>query len=158
PLIHFSRDIEQLCHEWESSDLLVVNGCGIPIKYWGEFFKKSKIRSENSAWDSIKVELGNWKFITEEWQRFPSANAFWGEYLNTTTQSRLTYQQILNRLTLRRKENAAQDAANARNFFGGNLDHPDAYGAFRSLKCGQTHILSKDDAIRKKWKDLLNND
>ncbi|KAG1887561.1 hypothetical protein F4604DRAFT_1916351 [Suillus subluteus] len=49
PLIHFSRDIERLCSEWESSDLPIVNGRGIPIKYWGEFFKKSKTRSENSA-------------------------------------------------------------------------------------------------------------
>ncbi|KAG2082480.1 uncharacterized protein F5147DRAFT_660488 [Suillus discolor] len=113
PLIHFSRDIERLCCEWESSDLLTVNGRGIPIKYWGEFFKKSKTRSENSAWDSIKVEWGNWKFIAEEWQCFPSADAFRGEYSNATTQSRLTYQQILDRLTLHRKENAAQDAADA---------------------------------------------
>jgi len=59
---------------------------------------------------------------------------------------------------LHRKENAAQDAADAQNFFGGNLDHPDACGAFWYLKHGQTHILSKDDAIAKKWKDLLNND
>lgn len=55
-------------------------------------------------------------------------------------------------------ENAARDAADARTFFGGNLDHPDASGAFRYLKCGQTHILSKDDAIAKKWRELLNND
>lgn len=158
PLIHFSRDIEQLCREWESSDLLVVNGRGIPIKYWGEFFKKSKTRGRNSAWDSIKVEWGNWKFIAEEWQGFPSAETFWAEYSNPTTRSRFTYQQILNRLTSRRMENAARDAADARTFFGGNLDHPDANGAFRYLKCGQTHILSKDDAIAKKWRELLNND
>jgi hypothetical protein len=42
-----------------------VNGHGIPIKYWGEFFKKLKTRSKNSAWDSIKVEWGNWKVSGE---------------------------------------------------------------------------------------------
>jgi hypothetical protein len=67
----------------------------------------------------------------------------------------LAYQQILNQLTLRRTENAAQDAVNARTFFGGNLNHPDANGAFEYFKRGQTHILSKDDAIAKKWKGLL---
>jgi hypothetical protein len=63
PLIHLSGDIERLSREWESSDLLVVNGRGnsIPVKYWGEFFKKSKAHGRNSAWDSIKVEWGNWK-------------------------------------------------------------------------------------------------
>ncbi|KAG1823835.1 uncharacterized protein BJ212DRAFT_1296371 [Suillus subaureus] len=40
----------------------------------------------------------------------------------------------------------------------GNLDHPDAHGAFQYLKRGQTHVLSKDDAIAKKWKELLDND
>jgi hypothetical protein len=55
-------------------------------------------------------------------------------------------------------ENAARDAADAHTFFGGNLDHPDGSGAFQYLKCGQTHILSKDDAIVKKWRELLNND
>ncbi|KAG1766272.1 hypothetical protein EDD22DRAFT_845006 [Suillus occidentalis] len=71
---------------------------------------------------------------------------------------RFTYQQILNWLTSCRMENAARDAADAHTFFGGNLDHPDGSGAFRYLKCGQTHILSKDDAIVKKWRELLNND
>jgi len=67
PLIHFSGDIERLCHEWKSSNLLTVNGHGIPIKYWGEFFKKSKGRAlSHSAWDSIKVEWGNWKVCCEK--------------------------------------------------------------------------------------------
>jgi hypothetical protein len=43
-------------------------------------------------------------------------------------------------------------------FFGRNLNHPDAHGAFQYFKCGQTHILSKDDAIAKKWKELLVSD
>jgi hypothetical protein len=60
PLIHFSGDIEQLCREWKESNLLTVDGCWIPVKYWGEFFKKSKGHA-HSVWDSIKVEWGNWK-------------------------------------------------------------------------------------------------
>ncbi|KAJ8593715.1 hypothetical protein M405DRAFT_699270, partial [Rhizopogon salebrosus TDB-379] len=158
PLIHLSKDIQQLCQEWESSKLLVVNGRGIPVKFWGEFFKKSKTRMEFSAWDSIKVEWGNWKFIAEEWQCFPSAEAFWKEYSSPETGSRLAYQQILNQLSLRRTENAARDAADARTFFGGNLNHPDANGAFQYLKRSQTHVLSKDDAIAKKWRELLESD
>jgi hypothetical protein len=59
---------------------------------------------------------------------------------------------------LRRTENAARDAADARTFFGGNLNHPDANGAFQYLKRSQTHVLSKDDAIAKKWRELLESD
>ncbi|OAX32032.1 hypothetical protein K503DRAFT_777073 [Rhizopogon vinicolor AM-OR11-026] len=61
PLIHLSGNIERLFREWEFSDLFIVNGHGIPVKYWGEFFKKSKTHGGNSAWDSIKVEWGNRK-------------------------------------------------------------------------------------------------
>ena len=68
------------------------------------------------------------------------------------------YQQILNRLASRRTEDAVQDAANARTFFEGNLNHPDANGAFQYLKRGQTHVLRKDNAIAKKWRELLDND
>ncbi|KAJ8588834.1 hypothetical protein M405DRAFT_862618 [Rhizopogon salebrosus TDB-379] len=81
----------------EVPNLRVVNGRGTPVKFWGEFFKKSKTRMGFSAWDCItEVE--------------------------------------------------------------GNLDHPDANGAFRYLKRSQTHILSKDDDIAKKWTELLKND
>jgi len=59
---------------------------------------------------------------------------------------------------VRRTENAAQDAVNARTFFGRNFNHPDTNGAFQYFKCGQTHILSKDDAIAKKWKEPLESD
>jgi hypothetical protein len=60
PTIHLSKDINWLCEEWEESNLLVVNGCGIPVKYWGEFYKKGKgVRM--AAWDALQVEWGNWK-------------------------------------------------------------------------------------------------
>ncbi|KAG2352427.1 hypothetical protein BDR07DRAFT_1498363 [Suillus spraguei] len=152
PLIHFSGDIERLCREWKESNLLTVNGRGIPVKYWGEFFKKSKGRA-HSVWDSIKVEWGNCK---RRWERFSDADAFWSEYSNPETHNKLLYQQILNRLVVRRAEKAAQDAADAREFFGGNLDCPDADGAFQYSKRGRTHLLSKDDTVAKRWKELLN--
>ncbi|KAG2036603.1 hypothetical protein BDR03DRAFT_982886 [Suillus americanus] len=127
----------------------------IPVKYWGEFFKKSKGHA-HSVWDSIKVEWGNWKFIAEEWERFSDADAFWSEYSNPETHNKLLYQQILNCLVVHRAEKAAQDAADAQEFFGGNLNCPDADRAFQYSKRGRTHLLSKDDAIAKRWKELLN--
>jgi hypothetical protein len=60
PTVHLSKDINQLCEEWEESNLLVVNGRGIPVKYWGEFYKKGK-GVKTAAWDALRVEWGNWK-------------------------------------------------------------------------------------------------
>ena len=61
--IHLSQDISRLCREWEASNLLVVNGRGIPVKYWGEFYKRGK-GVKTSAWDALRVEWGNWKVST----------------------------------------------------------------------------------------------
>ena len=44
---------------------------------------------------------------------------------------RLCYQQILNRIASTRIASDAQDAANARLFVGGNLEHPNAIGQWR---------------------------
>lgn len=63
PTMHLSGDISRLCREWEESNLLVVNGRGIPIKYWGEFYKKGK-GIKTTAWDALRVEWGNWKVGT----------------------------------------------------------------------------------------------
>jgi hypothetical protein len=60
PTVHLSKDINRLCEEWEESNLLVVNGHGIPVKYWGEFYKKGK-GVKTAAWDVLRVEWGNWK-------------------------------------------------------------------------------------------------
>jgi len=74
--------------------------------------------------------------------------------LRPATGGRLAYQQILNQLSAPNRE----CSTDARTFFRRNLDHPDANGAFRYLKRSQTHILSKDDDIAKKWTELIEND
>jgi hypothetical protein len=40
-------------------------------------------------------------------------------------------------------------------FFGGDLDNPLAEGAFRYTKGGKSYLSSKDDAVAKKWRELL---
>ncbi|KAG1814829.1 hypothetical protein EV424DRAFT_1541317 [Suillus variegatus] len=116
--------------EWESSNLLCVGGRGIPVKYWGEFYKRGK-GVKNTAWDALRVEWGNWKFIAEERQHYPDTASFWRAFT------------------------ATQDANDARTFFDGNLDHPLAQGAFRYTKGGKSYVSSKDDAVAKKWRELL---
>ncbi|KAG1892992.1 uncharacterized protein F5891DRAFT_1196959 [Suillus fuscotomentosus] len=153
PTVHLSKDINQLCEEWEESNLLVVNGRGIPVKYWGEFYKKGK-GVKTAAWDALRVEWGNWKFIAEERQRYPDNTSFWRAFSDENSKI-FSYQQILNRLAEHRVSAAARDAKDARDFFGGNLNHPLARGAFCYTKGGRAYLSSKDDAVAKKWRELL---
>ena len=48
-----------------------------------------------------------------------------------------------------------QDAANARLFFGGNLEHPTANGAFCCTRSGKSYVLTKDGSIAVIWRTLL---
>ncbi|KAG1747414.1 hypothetical protein EDB19DRAFT_1949199 [Suillus lakei] len=105
PTVHLSKDINWLCEEWEESNLLVVNGRGIPVKYWGEFYKKGK-GVKTAAWDALRVEWGNWKFIAEERQRYPDNTSFWRAFSDENSKV-FSYQQILNRLAEHRVSAAA---------------------------------------------------
>ena len=60
PARHFSDNISGLFEHWHCSDYLVVNGRGIPIKYWPEFYKAKK-GFKAGTWKAIRVEWGNWK-------------------------------------------------------------------------------------------------
>ena len=62
PAKHFSEDIDGLFEQWNNSDLLVVNGRSIPIKYWPQFYQAKK-GIKSGAWKAIRVEWGNWKVL-----------------------------------------------------------------------------------------------
>ncbi|KAG1901624.1 uncharacterized protein F5891DRAFT_1187498 [Suillus fuscotomentosus] len=124
---------------------MCVGGRGIPVKHWGGFYKRAK-GVKTTAWDALRVEWGNWKFIAKERQRYPDTASFWHAFSDRNGK-RFSYQQILNSIAEQRTSAAAQDANNARTFFGGNLDHPLAQGAFRYAKGSKMYLLSKDDAV-----------
>ncbi|KAG1763968.1 hypothetical protein EV702DRAFT_1051544 [Suillus placidus] len=146
PAVRFSTDVSALFREWHCSMYLVVNGRGIPIKYWGEVYKRCA--GENSkAWALCK-------FIVEERSRFASDDAFWAAWSDASGQ-RTGYTQICNTLQRQRVQRDAQDAAAARTFFGGSLGHSDAQGAFTYMKSGVARLMSKDVDVARKWRDLL---
>jgi hypothetical protein len=172
PAILFSKDIDRLFHEWEDSTLLCVNGRNIPIKYWPEFYKKSKGVKEN-AWGALRTKWDNWKvrsaqssvprhsltclkpqFIVTERQAHSDNTSFWRKFSDSNGQ-RLGYQKVLQALKKERKAIATHHATNARTFFGGNLDHPDAGGAFRYVRTGQWLVCTEEDAIAQRWLKLL---
>ncbi|KAG1793661.1 uncharacterized protein HD556DRAFT_1443451 [Suillus plorans] len=124
-----------------------------PIKHWGEFYKRAK-GIKSTAWDALRVEWGNWKFIAEERQKYLDNDSFW-EAFSDGNGRKFSYQQILNRLAEYQISAVAQDANDARTFFHGNLNHPMARRAFCYTKAGKTYLSSKDDAIARKWRELL---
>ncbi|KAG0694258.1 hypothetical protein DFH29DRAFT_880845 [Suillus ampliporus] len=153
PAVRFSTDVSALFREWHCSTYLVVNRRGIPIKYWGEVYKKCA--GENSkAWALRKVQWGQWKFIIEERSRFASDDAFWAAWSDASGQ-RTGYTQICDTLQRQRVQRDAQDATAARTFFGGSLGHSDAQGAFTYSKSGVARLMSKDVDVARKWRDLL---
>ncbi|KAJ7683606.1 hypothetical protein B0H14DRAFT_2162903, partial [Mycena olivaceomarginata] len=156
PNIHFSTDLSRLFQEWESSTLLMVNGRGIAIKHWPLFYRRRKqgTHHKNGAWDKMRTEWGNWKFLVEERQKFGAEDEFWTGY-STAEGVHLRYQQILDVLKEARESRDNSDAAAARKFFGGNLDHPAADGAFAYKKSGQWRIKDKDSAVAEIWRELL---
>lgn len=64
PAITFSQDLSALFTEWHCSDKLVVNGRGIPIKYWPLFYH-SKHGIKRGAWKALRTVWGNWKVRTK---------------------------------------------------------------------------------------------
>jgi len=94
------------------------------------------------------------QFIAEERQMYPDEDSFWNAFSDENG-NRYSYQQVLDRLTERRMTAAMRDAGDARIFFGGNLDHPLADGAFRYKKSGKSCLSSKDDVVARKWRELL---
>lgn len=158
PVRHFSKNIELLFDHWTTSNILSINGCGIPLQYWPNVYKAlGRIGLKAKAWEAIKVEWGNWKFVVEARNSFGSIEAFW-EAFTDENGSRLSFQAILNVLKDKREETDAADAQAARTFFGGDLDHPNAKGAFRYTKSGQSYLVTKPSVIAKKWKELLKTD
>ena len=174
PSIVFSHDLSALFAAWHCSDALVVNGRGIPIKYWPLFYH-AKNGIKGGAWKALRTIWGNWKvclvkltskadikffnlalqFVVEERERFESDDAFWDMY--SANNVHLDYTTILKRLADNRASQAQQDVHDVMLFFDGNLSHPNANGAFTYTSGKTTKVLTKAGDISKKWRALLSN-
>ncbi|KAG2144163.1 uncharacterized protein EDB93DRAFT_548037 [Suillus bovinus] len=72
-----------------------------------------------------------------------------------TNGQRVGYTKLCDTLQRQRMARDTRDAAAARSFFDGNLDHPDAQGIFRYAKSGVSKLMSKDVDVARKWRELL---
>ncbi|KAH9840011.1 uncharacterized protein C8Q71DRAFT_703190 [Rhodofomes roseus] len=157
PAVHFSDNISALFREWHESRRLVVAGHGIPIKYWDKLYQKRNGFVNTDAWRAIKVEWGNWKFLVDEHARFPTDEAFWDAHSNEKGE-RMSYQHILDKLQHSRCCTDDADYSAAIQYFQGNLEHPDARGAFKYKKGGVWRVASRKLVVARIWRKLLEQD
>ncbi|KAH7891041.1 hypothetical protein F5I97DRAFT_1976869 [Phlebopus sp. FC_14] len=70
-----------------------------------------------------------------------------GEIGSNSKDEWFSYKHILDALAKEHSANASQNAADTHFFFGNDLGHPDAKGAFSYVKSGKTFLASKNDVI-----------
>ncbi|KAI0721352.1 hypothetical protein C8T65DRAFT_692418 [Cerioporus squamosus] len=155
PKVSFANDLPRLFREWHTSEILTVNGRGIPVKHWDLFYKK-RIGIKQHAWDVVRVQWGNWKacFLVTERETFSSEAMFWAKYSDSEG-NRLSFQKILDILQGSRKTDDDRNAAAALWFFDGNLAQPGAHGYFAYRKSGTFYVCTKTQTIASKWRKLL---
>ncbi|TFY74565.1 hypothetical protein EWM64_g9447, partial [Hericium alpestre] len=177
-------DVTRLFHDWYKCERIMLGSpkCGIPVRLWDQVFKKKKGAPDLKAWDSIRSSWHNWKvsafsldssrspglpcllpeqYIVEKYECLDcSKTAFWAVFTAPDGQH-LKQQEILCMLKeecrIARNE-LALHAEDARRFFGGNLESPDAKETFMYRKSGQLVPLVKADEIGRCWLDLLATD
>ncbi|KAG1811450.1 uncharacterized protein BJ212DRAFT_511448 [Suillus subaureus] len=72
--------------------------------------------------------------------------------------SHVGYTKLCDALQRQRVARDTRDAAAARSFFGGNLDHLAAQGMFKYAKSGLPKLMNKDVDVARKWRELLTVD
>lgn len=66
PTVSYSQKLDDLFKHWDTildkrDAYLVVEGRGIPVKYWPEFYNKRKGMTNPSSWDAKKGQWGKWR-------------------------------------------------------------------------------------------------
>ncbi|KAM5537041.1 hypothetical protein V8D89_009370 [Ganoderma adspersum] len=153
PKVTFADDLSQLFKDWYVSDLLIVNGRGIPVRDWDSFYRK-RTGIKQHAWDALRVQWGLWKHIVTEREHFPSEELFWAKYSDEDGKH-LNFKTICELLQGGRRETDEHDSAAALWFFENDLTHPAAHGYFRYKKSGKWKLCTGVRGIAKKWRLLL---
>ncbi|EIM91543.1 uncharacterized protein STEHIDRAFT_108073 [Stereum hirsutum FP-91666 SS1] len=162
PTISFADDVSKLFREWYRSDYIVLGGRGIPISEWDKLYKKKiAIQALVNAWDTFRSTWGNWKFIITEFERLGCNEVQFFAKFRTDEGARMRYQEILDHLQLERKKRDADlgvKAARVKDFFGGNLECPDAGNTFTYKKSGRVMTVSKNTEIVSRFEGLCSMD
>ncbi|TFK78834.1 hypothetical protein K466DRAFT_606628 [Polyporus arcularius HHB13444] len=119
-----------------NSDLLTINGHGIPIKHWGWFHKKC-LGAKEFAWE---------KFVVSERERYETEDLFWAKHSDQEG-NRLRFQKILNILKRGCQTDGRKDATDTLWFFNGDLTHPDARGYFHYRRGSNVMVCTKGRSL-----------
>ncbi|KAI0702877.1 hypothetical protein BC835DRAFT_1410906 [Cytidiella melzeri] len=158
PSVHFLQRIPDLFHHWNKSNLVMLNGHGVPVKHWDRLYKvRGAGVAQSSQWANARAEWANWKYIVEEMEHLGSESAFWAKYTGTDS-SPMKYQAILALLKAARIARNVRDAQDARAYFGGNLGRSDANGVFEYKKGSRVYLAMKNEKNASAWQDLLARD
>jgi hypothetical protein len=97
--------------------------------------------------------------MVEEREKHQTEAEFWAKFTNTDSGLRFGFQEILDILKKERSERDVRDAANARQFFNGDLGHADANGTFTYMsKARNSIVMRKAGDIARNWRHLLARD
>ncbi|KDQ61320.1 hypothetical protein JAAARDRAFT_579445 [Jaapia argillacea MUCL 33604] len=161
PAVSFSDNMSELFREWSKSEkgYLTISGHKIPICQWDLYKcrRRGGICKDSRYWSKLRASWHNWKYVVEEFQKYPSEDTFHDAFV-TSTGKRMCYSQILDRITKAKETGRSQfkaDAEAARTFFGGQLDDPKAMGKFQYKKSGKWRIRSTDEQVAMAWRVLL---
>lgn len=102
------------------------------------------------------------QFIIDEFEHLGSSReTFWAKYTDHEKKVRLGYEQILVALKAERKlkdPEYEEDVKNAKQYFGGDLSHPDADGKFIYKRSNKPVVRSNPKDIARIWRGLLRDD
>jgi len=57
PHLQYSNHMDQLIHDWEDSNHLVIKGVSVPLKYWSQVFRWARPK----AWEVLKDIWSKWR-------------------------------------------------------------------------------------------------
>ncbi|KAI0319556.1 hypothetical protein OF83DRAFT_1109649 [Amylostereum chailletii] len=157
PTISFADRLDSLFTEWYtgSAAYVSVKGKPVPICQWDRLYKRSQGCEQEKIWRSNGPQWGQWKSIMQEYEVLgKDQKIFWSKY-SKADGTRLHYSAIVDRLRDGRSAMDERDADNARRFFNGNLEHPDAHNAFVYRKSGKRYIKKKASIVASAWRNLL---
>ncbi|KAK0463347.1 hypothetical protein IW261DRAFT_1347829, partial [Armillaria novae-zelandiae] len=99
---------------------IVIHGCPIPIKHWGELYRFNK--TANGEWKRLKSHWSNWQFFMQAYQASSTPEAFWdtfsdsdGRHLNFSTITKILkekHQQEDNNIATEAKQVFDKEFAN----------------------------------------------
>lgn len=153
PSMIYSTKLDLLFKHWDTTKdnpLLVVEGRGIPVKYWPKFYNKRKGVSVNaSSWANRKGQWNTWKFIMEERERFQTDEEFWARWSHEPGK-RFNFQSMKIALQGQRSAENKRYADEARTYFADKPGECDKF--FRYTKGGHPQTLKSDASIADKWR------